>query len=111
MRIAIGSTRTSIFALLALGASVAALPACGGRGRVNETDDLSDPSVAGVEGELHVMISDHDDLTTQKKYFLGIESGDEVQLLFDALPAISGGMRLRVNGTMLDPHTWHVDSF
>jgi hypothetical protein len=75
-----------------------------------DTGDIADPHVSSLEGELRVLISDHDDLSTQRRYFLGTDAGADFELLFDAPPAATAGARVRVDGSLVDTLTWHVSS-
>src|SRR5690242_17500743 len=94
------------------GAAMCATNGCGGTNASHgDTGDISDPHVSSIEGQLQVMISDHDDLTTRRRYFLGTDKGAQFELLFDERPPVSAGATIRVTGTEIDAETWHVSSF
>src|SRR6185436_20175093 len=88
---------------------VTIIAGCGARGMGSgDTGDIADPHVSSIEGELRVLISDHDDLSTQRRYFLGTDAGADFELLFDAPPVATAGARVRVDGALVDTLTWHV---
>jgi len=77
----------------------------------SESEPSTENPAGSIEGELLVMISDHEDLTTARTYGLQLVDGSDVGLVFDTPPTVPGGVRIRVMGTAIDPQTWHVDSF
>ncbi len=99
------------FGVLALGAAASLVASgCANRWGSGTETEAEDPA-GSIEGELHVIISDHEDLSTAKTYSLQLADGSEFGLVFDTAPTVPGGVRIRVMGTAIDPQTWHVDSF
>jgi hypothetical protein len=68
------------------------------------------PTVAELEGEFHVTVVDHEDLSTERAYSLALADGREIGLVFDEAPTLPGGLHLRVTGEKVDATTWHVTS-
>ena len=84
---------------MALGAASLTSGCSGAPRGSGDTGDIGDLHTTSVEGELRVMISDHDDLSTRRHYYLGMQDGRDIELLFDTVPSLTAGAHLRVSGT------------
>src|SRR6266496_3604994 len=70
----------------------------------------SAPDGPGLRGELRAMIATYEDGSTEIMFRLRTPSGESVELVFDAPPAVDPGAAVIVQGTRDGPRKFHVSS-